>query len=121
MNYRKELSKATMNRVVLNLDTKEEADIALVSISDIMTAGGYLVSYANPTVNTAACISIACNVLKLKKQGFIDTCLEYGDTRFTIFVIKHLISPTWWHKPRYGIVIDLDDDAVAIQLKLALL
>jgi hypothetical protein len=121
MNYRKELSRATMNRVVLTLTSKEEADAALVSISDIMTAGGYMVSYADPLITTAACISIACTVFKLQNQGFIDACQEYGDTRFTIYVIKHMIPPTWFDVPRYGIVIDLDDDTVAVQLKLALL
>jgi len=120
MNYRKELSRATMNRVVLNLDSKEEADTALVSISNIMTAGGYMVSYADPLITTAACISIASNVFKLKNQGFIDACWEYGDRRFTIYVIKHIISPTWFDFPRYDIVVDLDDDTVAVQLKLAL-
>jgi hypothetical protein len=91
----------------------------LVTISDVLTAGGYFVNYANPIMGSEATIALV-SLFGLSKTGFIDTCYEYGDTRYTVHVIKYLCSPHWFVIPQYGIVVDLDDATVAVQLKLIL-
>jgi hypothetical protein len=117
MNYTKDPD--IINRVVVRGTTPKDFNKVLGTIFDIMTDGGYCVTYTTPIESSDTTLALT-SLFDSKSPGLRDYCWLYNGRNYTIHVIKYSKQTGNVLYQFYGFVIDLDDDTVAVQLQLAL-